>query len=143
MISNSAPAAGTGSPGAILNGSSSNYIYPVTGFNVGAASSKCQVTSTGFFCVSPVNNGGTTSPTVPINSGVDGAYRTSGGSNTDAPAYSCYLPAPVNGSQCTACTISAIVPVTAGGSYDFGCDIIVPGATTGTGGFCAVSVSCF
>jgi len=121
-----------------------NYAYPLTGFNVGAASTHCHITSTGFYCANPVNTGAG-QPAVPVptvNSGIVVAYRTTGGANTDF-GFPSYLPAPLPSSQCVSTSSTQIISVTANTTYDFGCDFFVGPSSSPSGGFCTVSVMCY
>jgi hypothetical protein len=141
MASTSAPYPTQGQTSGVLLSTTPAGIYPITGFDTGAASKNCQITSTGYYCANPF---GTALDSLPPNSSVGVAYRTSGGDTLGA-GFPCYVPAPLSGSACASCTISGVVAVSAdAGTYDFGCFLGLPAAVSGSpGGFCTVSVSCY
>jgi hypothetical protein len=117
-----------------------NFVYGLSGFNVGPTSTSCQVTSTGLYCVDPFNNGMVLTPPTG-EPGVYVAYRASGGTSLSSGG-ACQLPQPLQGAQCVSCTIASVVPVTPNTSYDFGCNINV-NPLSNTGGYCQAAVVCF
>jgi hypothetical protein len=145
MASNSAPTPVQGqASGVALNTTNGgfNFIYPIAGLDVGANSTRCQISSTGYYCANPF---GTALNGVPPNAGVDVAYRASGGVDNALAVFSCYFPEPLSGSTCTSCTVRGVASVAVdAGPYDFGCVLLVPSAPSGSpGGLCSVAVSCY
>jgi hypothetical protein len=145
MASNSSPTPvpgqTSGVPLTTTNGGF-NFIYPITGLSVGANSTQCQITATGYYCANPF---GAALNGVPANAGVDVAYRASGGIDNSVAVFSCYLPQPLSGSSCTSCTVRGVASVAVdAGTYDFGCVLLVPSAPSDSpGGLCSVTVSCY
>jgi len=138
MTAATTPAGNAGEIAISSTANSLSYTYPVTSFAVGA-SSHCLIISTTFLCTSPLNSAAVSPP---ANSQGQVAYRVSGGTDT-LGGFACYWPAVVN-STCSSCDTSFVVPVTANGTYDFGCAFFNGGGgASNLGAFCNVAVSCF
>ena len=111
------------------------YVPAIT-LVVPASATQCFVTVTGNYCGDPGPNDGV------------GVVMASGGAalaDINMGLDACYLSPRISGSNCSSCTTTKVVPVTGGGSYQFGCDVTGFAAPVASGGTaaCQASALCF
>ena len=122
---------------ALGSSGSQTFLNEVT-VSVPTTATKCFVTANGAVC------GG--DPTT--NSGIRVAYAKGNAALADynSGAGACWLGPRIqspSASTCSSCPAFAVIDVTGGGSYSFGCDVVMFTATTNLTGACQANAVCF
>jgi hypothetical protein len=119
---------------ALAGGSSQTFLNEFS-ITVPATATQCFVVANGAVCSGQPSG----------SAGVRLAYSAGNGAFGDyaSGAGACWLSTIPTTSGCSSCASFAVIPVTGGGSYAFGCDLVMFSSTSGMTGACQASAVCF